>query len=100
ISRETFEEWFTRFTQLSLDGTSWLSTATKREVNFVQDYLVTLHLYLEGVLSDEFLRLGEAIRRDFVDLSSCLEKRAFAFFQRDVRKLRPDSLDKWHKYKR
>jgi hypothetical protein len=48
-SREIFEDWFTRFAQLCLEGTSWLSTETKREVNLVQDYLVTLHTYLEGV---------------------------------------------------
>jgi len=100
ISREAFEDWFTRFTQLSLNGTSWLSTATKREVNFVQDYLVTLNMYLEHVSSDKFLVLGELIRQDFVDLSSSLEKTAFEFFQRGVRKLKPDSLSKWHKYKR
>jgi hypothetical protein len=100
ISRDTFEDWFTRFTQQSLEGTSWLSTATKREVNFVQDYLITLHLYLERVPSDLFLGLGEIIRQDFVDLSSSLEKAAFTFFQSGVRKLQPDSLDEWHKYKR
>lgn len=100
ISRDTFDDWFTRFTQLSLEGTSWLSTATKREVNFIQDYLITLHLYLERVPSDQFLGLGEIIRQDFVDLSSSLEKTAFTFFQSGVRKLQPDSLSKWHKYKR
>jgi len=100
ISRDAFEDWFTRFTQLSLEGTSWLSTTTKREVNFAQDYLITLHFYLERVPSDQFLGLGEIIRQDFVDLSSSLEKTAFTFFQSGVRKLQPDSLDKWHKYKR
>lgn len=100
LSREAFEDWFMRFTQLSLSGTSWLSTATKREVNFVQDYLVTLNMYLEHVPSDKFLLLGELIRQDFIDLSSSLEKTAFKFFQSGIRKLKPDSLDKWHKYKR
>ncbi|MCS2609557.1 hypothetical protein [Halomonas dongshanensis] len=100
ISRDTFDDWFTRFTQLSLEGTSWLSTAAKREVNFAQDYLITLHLYLEQIPSDRFLGLGEVIRQDFVGLSSSLEKAAFGFFQSGVRKLKPDSLEKWHKYKR
>lgn len=100
ISRDTFEDWFARFTKISMDGTSWLSTTTKREVNFVQDYLVTLHLYLERVPSGEFLGLGEVIRQDFIDLSSALEKTAFHFFQKGIRKLQPDNLDKWHKYER
>src|SRR5437868_3641028 len=42
LSRDEFEDWFTRFTQLTLDGTTWLTTETKREVNLAQDYLVTL----------------------------------------------------------
>jgi len=100
VSRDSFENWFTRFTQLSMEGTSWLSTETKREVNFVQDYLVTLHVYIENVPSEKFLYLGEIIRQDFIDLSSALEKTAFNFFQRGIRKLKPDSLSSWHKYKR
>jgi hypothetical protein len=52
------------------------------------------------VPSDTFLQLGELIRQDFVDLSSSLEKKAFQFFQTGIRKLRPDSLNQWHKYKR
>ena len=100
MSREVFEDWFTRFTQLCMEGTSWLSTETKREVNLVQDYLVTLHMYLQGVSSGDFPRLGEIIRQDFVDLSSSLERRAFRFFERGIRKLRLDDLQKWHKYER
>lgn len=100
MSREVFEDWFTRFTQLCMEGTSWLSTETKREVNFVQDYLVTLHMYLQNVPSGDFSRLGEIIRQDFVDLSSALERRSFRFFERGIRKLRLDGLQKWHKYKR
>ena len=100
LSRDAFESWFTRFTQLCMEGTSWLSTETRREVNFVQDYLVTLHMYLESASSDDFPQLGEVIRQDFVDLSSSLERKAFRFFERGIRKLRLDSLQKWHKYKR
>jgi len=100
MSRETFEDWFTRFTQLCMEGTSWLSTSTKREVNFVQDYLITLHLYLMNVPSERFLDLGEMIRQDFIDLSASLEKKAFLFFQKGIRKLQPDNLDEWHKYER
>ena len=40
LSRPDFETWFTRFSELQLQGTSWLSSTAKREVAFVQDYLV------------------------------------------------------------
>jgi hypothetical protein len=100
LSKEEFERWFTRFTQLSLEGTTWLTTSTKREVNFVQDYLVTLHMHLAGVPTGSYLSVGELIRQDFIDLSSSLEKKAYEFFTTDIRKLRLNSLDDWHKYKR
>lgn len=98
-SKDTFEDWFAHFAQVCLKGTSWLSIEAKREVNFVQDYLVTLQRYLENIPSDKYLELGELIRRDFVGLSSSLEKKTFSFFQTGIRKLELDSLDEWHKYK-
>ena len=100
ISKEQFEYWFTRFTQLTMEGTSWLTVETKREVNFAQDYLVTLHMHLKSIPSEEYLRIGELIRQDFIDLSSSLEKTAFDFFQQGIHKLKLDSLNKHHKYKR
>ena len=100
ISKEEFERWFTRFTHLTLEGTTWLTTDTKREVNFAQDYLVTLHMNLANVPSDRYLEVGELVRQDFIDLSSSLEKRAFEYFEEGIHKLRLDSLDKHHKYKR
>ncbi len=100
ISKEEFERWFTRFTQLTLEGTTWLTTDAKREVNFAQDYLVTLHLHLADVPSEKYLAVGEIVRQDFIDLSSTLEKKAFEYFQEGIHRLRLDSLDKHHKYKR
>jgi hypothetical protein len=32
LSKEEFERWFTRFTQLTQEGTSWLTTETKRDL--------------------------------------------------------------------
>lgn len=100
ISKEIFENWFTRFTQLSLEGTTWLTPTAKRELNFVQDYLVTLHQYLATIPSEQYLLVGEYIRTDFIDLSSSLEKKAYEFFEAGIRKLKLDSLNHWHKYKR
>jgi hypothetical protein len=100
LSKDEFEGWFRHFTQLSMEGTTWLTTAAKRELNFVQDYLVSLHHNLTGVQSDKYPRVGEVIRQDFIDLSSALEKKAFEFFEREVRQLRLANLKEWHKYKR
>ena len=100
ISKEEFDNWCIRFTQLTLEGTTWLTTETKREVNFAQDYLTTLHRNLANVPSDKYLEVGELVRQDFIDLSSTLEKQAFEYFEDGIHELRLDSLDKHHKYKR
>lgn len=100
MSRESFDDWLASFTQRSLGGTSWLSTNAKRELNLVQDYLLTLHMHLGGVPNERYPDLGALIRQDFIDLSSSLEKQSFEFFRTGVRQLQLDSLDKWHKYER
>jgi hypothetical protein len=98
LTRDSFEDWLASFTRRSLEGTSWLSTKAKRELNFVQDYLLTLHMHLAGVRSERYPELGMLIRQDFIDLSSSLEKQAFEFFRTGVRQLQLHSLDEWHKF--
>jgi hypothetical protein len=97
-SRDDFEQWFGRFTQITMQGTTWLTTDAKRELNFVQDYLVTLYQSLIGVPSEKYLLIGQVIRQDFIDLSSGLEKKAYSFFGREVRRLKLSNLTDWHKY--
>lgn len=100
LSKDEFEGWFTRFTEQQLEGSTWLTTGTKREVAFVQDYLVTLHMHLADVPSEKYFDLAQLIRQDFIDLSSSLEKVAFSFFESGIHRAKPDSLSDWHKYKR
>lgn len=98
-SKANFESWFQRFTLLQTQGSTWLTTETKREVSLVQDYLATLYIHLSDVPDDQCFRLGCLIRQDFIDLSSSLETIAFRFFEKGVRRLRLDSPRSWHKYK-
>lgn len=100
LSKDEFESWFTRFTEQQLEGSTWLTTGTKREVAFVQDYLVTLHIHLADVPSEKYFDLAQLIRQDFIALSSSLEKAAFSFFESGIHRAKPDSLSDWHKYKR
>jgi hypothetical protein len=100
LSREAFEEWFTRFTQLTQEGSTWLSTKAKREVNFVQDYLITLHMNVDNAPSERYLAVGQVIRQDFIELSSALEKAAYDYFENQIRKRKLGRLSDWHKYPR
>src|SRR5262249_6332840 len=74
--------------------------AVKRELNFVQDYMVTLHTHLRSVSSEHFLVVGHFVRQDFIDLSAKLERVAFEFFRLDATKLRLGDLAEHHKYVR
>jgi hypothetical protein len=99
-SKDDFERWIIRFTNLSRDGSTWLTLETKRELNLVQDYLVTLHHSLIDVPSDKYVMVGQFIRQDFIDLSSELERKAFNFFGKEIRQLKISDLNQWHKYER
>ena len=97
-SQEKFAEWWTRFTLVWNASSTWLSTPTKRELNFVQDYLVTLHMHLCNIGGALYPQVGEIVRQDFIDLSSSLEKQAFEFFTKDIRNLQLNNLQDWDKY--
>jgi hypothetical protein len=98
VSKDAFDDWLGEFAEKSTPATTWLSTAVKRELNFAQDYFVTLHTNLSGVPSAHFAAVGAFVRQDFIDLSSSLEKTAFEFFKAEARELRLNDLTEHHKY--
>lgn len=98
ISKEALNDWLSEFAEKSTLATTWLSTPVKRELNFAQDYFVTLHTNLSEVPSSLFAAVGSFIRQDFIDLSSRLEKTAFEFFKEEARELRLNDLSEHHKY--
>jgi hypothetical protein len=99
-SKQIFEEWSQQAIAEPGSGSTWLSTAAKRELNFVQDYLVTLYMYLAKVPTERYTEVGMIVRQDFIDLSSALERQTFSFFENDIRRLKLNDLHDWHKYPR
>jgi hypothetical protein len=100
VSKEAFEEWFTRAVATAVEASTWLSTDAKREVNYLQDYLVTLHQNISALPSEAYLKIGTVIREDFIALSSSVERTAYSFFKKDIRCLRLSDFSEWHKYPR
>lgn len=99
-SAEVFEEWLSNFTLSQRPISSWLTTEAKREVAYVQDYLVTLHTHLRGVPNEVYPTVARVVKQDFIDISSSLEKAVFEFFEIGINRAKPDSLSSWHKYER
>ncbi|MDH5647871.1 MAG: hypothetical protein OEZ01_17805 [Candidatus Heimdallarchaeota archaeon] len=97
-SKAVFHEFFSDFASLSQQSSTWLTTACKRELNFAQDYLVTLNQYLSSADTKKFPVIGNLIRQDFIDISSELEKSAFSFFENFMTKRKLNNLSDWHKY--
>lgn len=100
ISKTEFEGWFTRAIRAGVGRSTWLATDAKREVNFLQDYLATLYVHLKGVPDHLYFSLGALVRQDFVDISSRLERAAFAFFKSRAHRLEIGNLEEWHKHPR
>lgn len=100
ISKDVFENWFGQATNGTGTLSTWLNIDSKRELNFFQDYMATLHAYLAHVPSEQYPKAGVIIRDDFVQLSSQLEKQALAFFEDDAFRLKLADLRQWNKYAR
>lgn len=100
ISKDSFEDWFQRFTYLNNEYSTCLSIKAKRELYFFQDYLINLHAFLKQVPTENYPKVGEILRQDFIDLSVQLEKSSYAFFKKDFRKLKIGNIEEHHKYKK
>jgi hypothetical protein len=100
VSRETFEAWFERVGRAGLQRSVWLIPLAKREANFLQDYLASLHANLRQVPDGSFLAVGAILREDFIHLSDKLERAAYTFFERDLHRLKLADLKEWHKYRK
>jgi hypothetical protein len=98
MSREAFDQWLDEFAEIAGPASTWLSTPVKRELNFAQDYFVTVHQNLLPFPSECLPEVGSFIRQDFIDLSSKLEKLAFEYFKEEALDLRLNDLTEWHKY--
>jgi hypothetical protein len=69
-----------------------------QDYNLLQDYLVNLNEFLRQVPAQNYQRVGQVIRLDFIHFSESIERLAFEFFINDLEKLRISPLPKWHKY--
>ncbi|MBO6806614.1 hypothetical protein [Thalassospira sp.] len=106
-NREYFEEWFTSVTTRLLSNTDWLSLKAKREVFYLQDYLIHLHKYLNerdispsSGVAEIYQEVGKEIREDFVTISQNLRQSAMDYFEYDINRMTFDNLKGHHKLQR
>lgn len=97
-SKETFELWSSQLSNFRSLGATWLTIDVTRELNFLQDYILNLHLKITNIPSEDYPKVGELICDDFIDLSSSIERLAVRFFKKGVWRLRISDVEQWHKY--
>ena len=79
-------------------SSTWVSTEVTREVNYIQDYLISLAEFLRNIDEKYYPEIGRIIRNDFITLSSNLEKLSFSYFSNELMKQKLNDLSKHHKY--
>jgi len=97
-SEDAFDKWFGYFHKVMTSTSIWLGTSLMHELYLFQDYLINLKEFLRQVPAENYPKVGQVVRLDFVHFSESVEKLAFNFFTNDLENLRIGDLPKWHKY--
>lgn len=99
-SKEDLDDWVTVAITKANAASPWLTVGTTREVYHLQDYVTTLVQTTASTSPDAFRQLAQLVRTDLIDISESLERAAYAFFERDIRRLKLRDLGEGHKHPR
>jgi hypothetical protein len=77
----------------------WYSSELIKELNFVQDYFVTLQESIQDIPNENMKTVGMILWTDFISLSSNLDKMNKEFFIEEIANLKYVPCKTWHKYK-
>lgn len=77
----------------------WYSSELIKELNFVQDYFVTLQESIQDIPNENMKTVGMIFWTDFISLSSNLDKMNKEFFIEEIANLKYEPSKTWHKYK-
>ena len=99
-TREKLDSFINRYSNLVNSNAYWLDIDLIRELQFIQDYLLTLDMNLEKFNEEKFISIGVIIKPDFVNLAYLLEKQTMKFFEKDILNIKIMTTKKRQKYKR
>jgi hypothetical protein len=77
----------------------WYSSELIKELNFLQDYFVTLQESIQNIPNENMKTVGMILWEDFISLSSRLDKLNKEFFIKEIANLKYKPSRTWHKYK-
>lgn len=99
-SEETFRDFYSSFIDANSSSSTWLWIEAKRELNYCQDYLLTLYGEISKNPGLNFDQLSSDVRQDFIDIAENLRKTSMDYLTLEMPKLKFDDLNKKPKYKR
>lgn len=97
-SQQMFANWWTRFSTVANASDHWLDGAVRKEVYFIQDYLVALEPEIADLSQQELAAFGTTVRPDFIKLAKRLEEAVMGFLSGKAHKLAFKSSVGEHKH--
>ncbi|MEM1269173.1 MAG: hypothetical protein AAGI08_03905 [Bacteroidota bacterium] len=99
-TRDALDNLMGELHEISSFGTLWLTPESLREINYAQDYLLNVLLYLKRNPEASPPEVGVIVRQDFVDLAGGIIRSTHPFFRGEIRRLGMKRRTKKHKYPR
>lgn len=97
-SRDYFQDFKLQYAVVIQQNGHWLNAKLVRELNFFQDYLLSLNTIISEAKSIDYPQIGLIVKQDFIDSATSIENIAFEFFRHDIYKMSINKHDEWHKY--
>ena len=98
--KETFNGFQGRFYQIVTFNAHWLDINLSRELNYVQDYIQNVYMLLKKKSENLYPEIATLLKGNFITIASSLEKETVKFFDKDLLRMRIDTRNHHHKYKK
>jgi hypothetical protein len=82
LSEENYSDWRQNFFLITNEYSHWLSIKVHNELFYIQDYIVNLNKALENAPESNYKSIGIILKKDFIEMSTNLEKEVVWYFEK------------------
>ncbi len=97
---DSFYIFWTNLTNTFNSHSTWIDIDSQREINFLQDYLISLNSIIYQIKDEELYKIREDILYDFIELSSNIEKSIKNYYLKDFLNIKIIDKLQSHKFKK
>ena len=98
-NKGTLDQFIEKFGDIVNNNTCWIDIEFFRELNFVQDYLASVHMNVKDCDDMKFPVVALIITEDFVKIAQSLELETLKFFEKNIHQMKIKTKKQHHKYK-